>query len=59
LVPARDPDAMAEAISALLRNPDLRNRMGTAARSRVVGKHSLESMTQAYASLYLELVHAC
>lgn len=58
LVPARDPDAMAEAISALLCNPDLRDRMGAAARSRVVGNHSLESMTQAYASLYLELVHA-
>ena len=58
LVPARDPDAMAEAVGALLRNPDLRNRMGAAARSRVVGHHSLESMTQAYASLYLELVHA-
>lgn len=58
LVPARDPDAMAEAISALLHNPDLRSRMGRAARSLVVGNHSLDSMTQAYASLYQELVHA-
>lgn len=59
LVPARDPDAMAEAIGALLCSPDLRNRMGAAARLRVVGNHSLESMTGAYASLYLESVHAC
>lgn len=58
LVPARDPDAMAEAIGALLRDPDLRGRMGAAARSRIVSDHSLESMTQAYASLYRELVHA-
>jgi hypothetical protein len=32
--------------------------MGAAARSRVAGDHSLESMTQAYASLYDALVHA-
>jgi glycosyltransferase involved in cell wall biosynthesis len=58
LVPARDSDAMAEAIITLLRDPDLRKRMGAAARSRVVSNHSLESMTQAYVSLYHELVHA-
>jgi glycosyltransferase involved in cell wall biosynthesis len=58
LVPPRDPDATAEAIGVLLRNPDLRSRMGAAARSRVAGDHSLESMTQAYASLYDALVHA-
>jgi glycosyltransferase involved in cell wall biosynthesis len=58
LVPPRDPDAIAEAIGVLLRNPDLRSRMGAAARSRVAGNHSLESMTQAYASLYDALVHA-
>ncbi len=58
LVPARDPDAMAGAVRALLHNPDLRERMSTAARSRVVRNHSLDSMTQAYASLYRELVHA-
>lgn len=58
LVPARDPDAMAEAIGALLDKPDLRKRMSAAARSRVVDNHSLDSMTQAYASLYQELVHA-
>jgi len=58
LVPARDPDAMAEAMRALLRDADLRKRMGAAARSRVVRNHSLDSMTQTYASLYRELVHA-
>jgi glycosyltransferase involved in cell wall biosynthesis len=58
LVPARDPEAMAEAMNALLRNPDLRGRMGTAARTAVVCNHSLDSMTQSYASLYQELVRA-
>lgn len=58
LVPARDPDAMAEAIRALLRDPDLRGRMGAAARAAVVRDRSLDGMTQTYASLYRELVHA-
>ena len=58
LVPERDPDAMAEAMRALLRDADLRTRMGAAARSRVLRNHSLDNMTQTYASLYRELVHA-
>jgi len=58
LVPARDPDAMAEAMRALLRDADLRTRMGAAARSRVLRNHSVDNMTQTYASLYRELVHA-
>lgn len=58
LVPARDPDAMAEAIRALLRDPDLRTRMGAFARAVVVRSRSLDNMTQTYASLYRELVHA-
>lgn len=58
LVPARDPDAMAEAMRALLCNPDLRKRMAAAARTRVVRNHSLDTMTQTYASLYHELAHA-
>lgn len=58
LVPARGPEAMAEAIGVMLRDPALRERMGAAARARVIRGHSLESMTQAYDSLYHELAHA-
>lgn len=57
LVPARDPEALAEAIGAMLRDPALRERMGAAARTRVLRDHSLDSMAQAYDSLYHELVH--
>lgn len=58
LVPARDPDALAKAIGAMLRDPALRERMGAVARTRVVRNHSLDSMAQAYDSLYHGLVHA-
>ena len=57
LVPVRDPMAMANAIGALLHNPELRECMGAAGRERVVRHHSLDGMAQAYVSLYQELVH--
>ncbi len=58
LVAPRDPDALAAAMLALLRDADLCKRMGVAARDRVTSKHSLEAMAHAYASLYRESVHA-
>lgn len=58
LVAPRDPDALAAAMLALLRDAELCKRMGVAARDRVTSKHSLEAMAQAYASLYRESVHA-
>jgi glycosyltransferase involved in cell wall biosynthesis len=58
LVAPRDPDALAAAMLALLRDAELCKRMGMAARARVTSKHSLDAMAQAYASLYRESAHA-
>ena len=58
LVAPRDPDALAAAMLALLRDAELCQQMGVAARARVTSKHSLDAMAQAYASLYRESVHA-
>jgi glycosyltransferase involved in cell wall biosynthesis len=57
LVAARDPEAQGKAIAALLNDPARRERMGTAARNRVVRAYSLDAMMQAYAALYLEHAH--
>jgi glycosyltransferase involved in cell wall biosynthesis len=42
IVPQRDPEALAEAISRLLADPNLRERMGQAARQLVEGEFSRE-----------------
>lgn len=57
LVAARDPEGLAQAIAALLRDPAERVRMGQAARRRVVQKYSLDAMAQAYAALYRGHAH--
>lgn len=57
LAPAHDPARLADAMLELLRNPDARTRMGTAARAHVLAHHSLASMAMAYDSLYRELAH--
>jgi glycosyltransferase involved in cell wall biosynthesis len=43
LVPARDPHALADRISALVASPDLRRAFGTAARARVESEFSLRA----------------
>lgn len=44
LVPFRDVAAVAERIVRLARNPDLRERMGKAARGRAAGRYGLQTM---------------
>ncbi len=48
------PAALAEAIAALLRDPERRQRMGEAARQRVVERFGLESIERAWARLYTD-----
>jgi glycosyltransferase involved in cell wall biosynthesis len=43
LVPPGDPPALAKAIETLIRDPELRNRLGAAAYARVRDEFSFES----------------
>ncbi|MBI4289355.1 MAG: glycosyltransferase [Chloroflexi bacterium] len=55
LVPPRDPKALAEAILRLLKDRNLRERMGKAGRQRVLQDYSLDAETSAFLSLFDEL----
>jgi glycosyltransferase involved in cell wall biosynthesis len=53
VVPPRDPVALGEAIGGLLAQPsDARERLGAAARDRIVQHYPLSGMTDAYLSLW-------
>jgi glycosyltransferase involved in cell wall biosynthesis len=56
LSPPRDPDALAQAITPLLRDPDLRRKMGRAGRERVGRHFSVERMVQETEILYETLM---
>lgn len=58
LVPAGAPQALADAMLDLLRDPDKRAAMGQCAVQRTLREHSLDAMVHAYEALYRELVHA-
>jgi glycosyltransferase involved in cell wall biosynthesis len=51
---SEDIDALAKALSSLVHDPELRNRMGTAART-VAEQHSWTSMAQTYVDIFEEL----
>jgi len=55
LVPPRDSDALAQAIIALLHNPEARDRLGRQSQALVRKEFSLERMVQGYEMLYREL----
>jgi sugar transferase (PEP-CTERM/EpsH1 system associated) len=55
LVPAGQPQAMADAVEALLRAPSDRAAMGDAARRRAEAEFSLQRMIGDYERVYLEL----
>ena len=56
LVPPRDPQAMADAVLRLLREPELARRMGEAASRRVETEFSLPRMVHRMESLYDEML---
>jgi len=56
LVPPRDPEALADRILTLLKDENLRKRMGAAGRRRVEEKFTIEKMVSETESLYEELL---
>jgi glycosyltransferase involved in cell wall biosynthesis len=57
LVAPRNADALVEGLTTVLRDPDLRARMGKAARIRVEQRYSVDAMADAYEDLYERLAH--
>ncbi len=58
VVPPHDPQSLGAAILALASNPELRNRMGNAAKSRVETLFSLEQCVRRYDEVYQRLVRS-
>jgi glycosyltransferase involved in cell wall biosynthesis len=58
LVPAKDPDALAEAILRIAGNPHFRRWMGSLARRRIVLEHGLDDQVDAFHALYQELFNS-
>ena len=56
LVPPNDPQAVADAIDRLLRDPGLAARLGAAARDRATQEYSMEAMTAKHEAFYMGLV---
>lgn len=57
LVPAGDPSAMAEAISSLARQPELRRKFALAGRERVLKQFTIERQVEKTSNLYLSEWH--
>jgi glycosyltransferase involved in cell wall biosynthesis len=56
VVPPRDPKALGNAILRLAQDPDLRQRLGAAAKRRVKQEFSLENCVESHNRLYEELM---
>jgi colanic acid/amylovoran biosynthesis glycosyltransferase len=56
VVPRRDPDALAEKLIALARDPDLRQRFGEAGRARVCSRFRLDQQIDAFDQLYRQVL---
>lgn len=56
LVPPENPDALAEALHALVSSPDLRRRLGYAARRRVEQHYTIEREVRDHEALYDEIL---
>jgi glycosyltransferase involved in cell wall biosynthesis len=58
LVPARNPDALAQALAEYATDETLRRRHGDAGRARALARFGLDKMVTAYTGLYDELLGA-
>jgi len=58
LVPSGDPAALAEALDKLIHDPELRQRLGQAARKRVEEHFSIQREVAGHEALYRELVRS-
>jgi glycosyltransferase involved in cell wall biosynthesis len=56
LVPPQNPDGLADAITTLLGDKELRIRLGRAARQRIVKGYTLEYMLESTEALYERLI---
>ena len=56
IVPVRDPEAMAQALLRLWKEPDLRKKMGEAARERVLREFRLDQQISAFLALFESVV---
>lgn len=56
LVPPRDPEALARAIARLITEPELRRRLGQAARELIAERFSLVDMIAGYEAAYREVL---
>jgi glycosyltransferase involved in cell wall biosynthesis len=56
LVPPGDPEAMAQAIAELLRDPDRRREMGEAGRRSVLESFTTDTLNENLASFAREVV---
>ena len=58
VVPPKNPEALAQALTRLFRDADLRRRMGLAAREKVHSQFSLDRCVRAYVDVYRDLAGA-
>ena len=58
LVPAGEPEKLADVASQLLLDPALRHTLGANGRQRVESEFSLETMVRAHEGLYLKLLRS-
>ncbi|WP_405899768.1 DUF3492 domain-containing protein [Streptomyces sp. NBC_00727] len=56
VVPPRNPQALADACVALLRDPERRARLGAAARARALELFTVEQNLAAFRGIYLDLI---
>ena len=56
VVPARDIDAMVNALLNLIRSPERRREFGLAGRRRYEGNYTAQAMTQCYETLYRQVL---